>query len=214
MSDVARHLRAALVLLHVVAVVGLSVPAPPAGLRGGRPDRSTEAALRTWSEVGGAIGVPADRIVLAVRGVTAVQQRAVAGIRGLFRPYAQLVGARQNWLMFGEVPTRVARLEIEVHTPAGWKPVYRGHLEPGWNRTLFDQERIRTLFHSFALGRHRDGYARFVDWAVPRIAADHPDADRVRVQIQKLVIPSPEVLARTGALAPAARVWDTERAVP
>lgn len=207
-----RHLRAAAVLFHVAAVIGLSIPAPPPGLRGGRPNPTTEASIARWVDVAASLGLPRASVDRAVRSVSAAQLSAVSAIRAVFSPYARLVGAKQSWLMFGTVPTRCARLEIDVLAGGTWRPLYVARSdEHTWRRALFDQERMRTFVHGFAHRGHRAEYDQLVEWVAREVADELPEATRVRVSQRALEVPPPEVLARTHALTVGDAFWVVER---
>jgi hypothetical protein len=209
---VLRRLWAAAVAFHVAAVVLLSFPAPPPGLRGGPRDARTDAALASWATLAQAVGMPDDTFVAWVQAVSGVQMSVYRAIRTVFRPYAQLVGAGQGWSMFGTVPNKVQRLEIDVHGPGGWEALYVARSDTfDWNRAVFDEERVRTFVHALGKRQANDKYPSFVAWVVREVRADRPDADRVRVRWHRMTIPDPEIHARTGELQPGGFLMTQER---
>jgi hypothetical protein len=191
-----KHLRAALVLAHVVAVLLLAIPYPPPGLRGGGKDASTEAAIATWSSAISRVGIPRDAVEALIRHEAAIQMVVVGAIRGVLHPYVDALGLRQEWLMFGEVPDRSARLEIAVDRGSGWEPLYvGGSATARWEAGRLEQERLRTLVSWFGRGQGKADYEKLVDWVAARVDG------RVRVQLRVVKIPPPDELRRTGVLA-------------
>ena len=106
------HVRAALVLLHLVAVVALAIPSLRAGLdRGSWADPTVQDEFRAglrdskWSR----------RRSRSRRGRFAQRwSRLHEAMTAPFEPYRTYLGVRQPWVMFVAPHRYPARLEIEI----------------------------------------------------------------------------------------------------
>lgn len=206
-------LRAAAVLFHVVAVLVLSIPVPPPALRGEKQDERTKRLLAPWGDTAERIGIPRETLFGAIAAFTTTEAAVLGTLRAPLVPYARLVGAQQGWLMFGSVDEEVARLELHVRTGDGpWTPLFVPRSrEAAWRRTLLEQERMRTLVYNFGAKRSRSKWAPFCAWLAREVHEDHPEATALRVRMQRLQLPPPDVLRETGALEVRDAYWVTEK---
>jgi hypothetical protein len=185
------HVRAALVLVHVVAVVALAVPSLRAGLdRESWKDPTVQAELRAWAD---RFGIePSDFEDRAWRFALAwseLQQK----ITEPFQPYREYVGVRQPWVMFVAPQTYPARVEIDLLEGGTWRTLYRERSsEHEWNRRLFDHDRMRSAFFRFAWDRYATSYREFTEWVARQAARDFPSGVAVRVRMYRSRTPTPE----------------------
>jgi hypothetical protein len=207
-----QHLRAAAVLFHVSVIVVLSIPVPPPQIRGEKVDPRTEAALAPWGDAVEVVGIPREILFSSIQRFTRAEATALGWLRAPLRPYARLVGAEQGWLMFGSVAREVARLEILVKTGDDWSPLFVARTaEATWRRTLFDQERMRTLVYNFGHRRGKSKWEALATWTAKQVHAERPDVSAVRLQMRALRVPDVDELARTGALEQREPYWVIEK---
>ena len=209
------HLRAALVLVHLVLILLLALPAPAV-----RPKDLEDPKVQRWFEARAAQlqgwGVATDAPTLT--GHAVAWGGAWLSARGqampMARTYASWSGTGQSWGMFGSVPTTSAVFFVEVHRDAGWSRIYesRAH-DMAWNRRWFDHERVRTFENQFTRKRNRKAYDRLATWLGPRVLRDHADLQGARMGMERVHIPEARVLARTRVLPRAETFWVTDLAV-
>jgi len=211
------HLRGALILLHIVAVVlaatmcsegdAASTTASPS-LRGGmqRPawaDPTVQAELDGWYAVATSAGVRVSR-----QGFEDALWRAAVRLMDTRRallaplaPYHHYCGTDQSWRMFVAPQRFPSRLWIEVEQAGEYRPIYIAR-DPAhtWNAAILDHDRMRTLIFLMGWPAYDDTYARWVEWVARQVAVDFPDATRLRTRYARQRSPTPAE-ARRGAAA-------------
>jgi hypothetical protein len=204
------HLRAGLVLLHIVAVVALAIPSLRAGLdRASWADPTVQDELRAWAARFDM--EPADFEEKAWRFAQG-WSRLHRMITAPFEPYRAYIGVRQPWVMFVAPQRHPARVEIELLEGGAWRTIYRERSsEHDWNRALFDHDRMRSAFFRFGWDRYASSYREFSEWVAKEAARDFPEATSVRVRMYRHRTPSPEEV-KTGR-APAGR-WEKQIVQP
>jgi hypothetical protein len=217
---VRRRLAAAFVVFHVLAVVVLSVPRPPPGLRNAQHrQRHTEAILARWADGAEQLGLSRRWVIDRAHVWLPAWNRLLGAVRAPFEPYASLTGAEQSWLMFGSVPANAARVEIDVRVDGEWVPLYRPQSSTAsWNARLLRQERMRAEIHRYSRRGHRVGFRALADRLaagfgppVPIGRAPAPPGDRLRVRMQAVAVPDPATLEAEGSLRLGAVYWTEER---
>lgn len=214
------HLRAVLVLAHLLAITVAACPAPR-GLR--RADLSS-AELSPVVQVFAALSAPLVPLGLPAAGearVWALSQSMLSARGALLRPlqpYFQLAGCEQGWAMFGTLNHRPGRLEIWGSTAAegegAWEPLYiAADPDHDWNARVFRQERMRAWVNPLSWRRSRDRLARLADWVAAEVAASpaHADLVRVRVQMRTMPLPDPATLRAVGRVVPGEPYWSEDR---
>ena len=204
------HLRAALILLHVVAVLALAIPSVRAGLdRRSWSDPTVQDELRGWADRFGM--EPKDfeekawRIAQAWSGIHET-------ITAPFEPYRAYVGVRQPWVMFVAPQRYPARIEIEIQEGNAWRTIYRERSsEHEWNRTLFDHDRMRSAFFRFGWDRYAPNYREFAEWVAKEAARDFPGASAVKLRMYRFRTASPEEVKEQRM--PRGH-WEKERVLP
>lgn len=209
MTRALRALSLAFALVHGATVLVLSVPPPPRGLRGDAPNRQSDEALAAWVSLADDLGLPAQQVDATMRALLPAWSGLLDAIQAPLRPYADLVGARQSWRMFGVVPDRVTRIEIDAQVDGGAVPLYRAPSPPaGAPRdlvVLMRQERVRTLVAQLG---SRSQLPRLESLA--RVLAARLQRPIV-VRISACEIPDPSVLRETGALRCDRTRWEIRR---
>jgi hypothetical protein len=208
-------LRLAFVAAHVWAVAIPAIPSPPSRLSVEElSKRGAKRTLAAWRGMLAAAGVELSH-EQAARGVARVANRAIAARNLLSKPmepYRRLSGARQSWRMFSQVSDRTARLEVWERRNGVLEPLYIA-LDPAhqWRGRTLRAERMRAYTNLFVSKTGRPSYVALVEWLACLRKAEPEAGEGMRVQMQRLQIPSPAVLAETGALVVDQPYWPEER---
>ncbi len=184
-------MRAALVLLHVVAVVALAIPSLRAGMdRSSWADPTVQDEFRDWGQ---RLGMEPKELEERAWQFARWWSGMHEAITAPFEPYRTYVGVRQPWVMFVAPHRYPARLEIELFEDGDWRTIYRERSnEHEWRRRLFDHDRMRAAFFRFGWDRYAFDYRQFADWVAREAKRDFPRATRVRVRMYRFRTPSPE----------------------
>ena len=191
------HLRGALVLLHVVALLGMAMPAPKNFL-GKDPLSQPKVAepLKVWEKALAPLPPEALRAVVLYGG------RSLAWTRNQFitlsKPYSDWAGVYQSWRMFGTSPATGDRPEWWIEENGSWRLLYRP-LDPQarWRAGLWEDGRVRGLIPS--LGNDEKGtWGGFARSLARRAAIEFPKATRLKIQRVPLRFPSPTRLKERG----------------
>lgn len=183
------HVRAILVLLHVVALLLMALPAPGSGMtKSAWEDPTVQDEFAAWTARFNAMGFDITQDQLEERlwnlgtGVT----KARTKVLDPFMPYYLYAGTWQSWRMFVAPHRYPAILHIDIQDDAGWEPIYRSRSsEYDWRRYQFDHDRMRSVTFRLSWSAYSGTYKRFVEWVCREVAKDHPDAQRVRVRFWK-----------------------------
>jgi hypothetical protein len=208
-----KHLRALLVLLHVLAVSVMAFPAPVGAMS--KKDWASPELQQTFQGYAGAlraVGLPVTDEGLqawlweAGNDLLAVRKAALAP----FRPYLELTGSEQGWRMFGTVNRRPAWLVVEVGDGQDqWRRVYEMRSdEHTWLREQMDQERVRGLVNGYSWLNRKKSYDQLSVWLARRASVDFPDASHMRIAMERRRLPAPQELRTQGMPAPT-RHWET-----
>lgn len=178
------HIRAALVLLHVVALIVMAFPAP-----GGLVSRSawnTPNARDDFNAWGEALGVDGGELKARLWKISRVYVYARAAVHRPLRPYQQLAGTYQGWSMFTSPQRHPTTLGVEVEQETGWQAIYASRSdELTWRRPQFDHNRVRKLTGRFARDGNHESFDHFARWIAKQVAADFPTASRARVSLYR-----------------------------
>ena len=190
MSGVGRHLLAAFVLGHALAMLGSSLPSPGQGMnRSYWTDPTVQAEMTTWA--GMLHADPStfqDRLFDAAKAV----QGAKNAVYAPFKPWLKATNTAQSWKMFVAPHRFPARPELQVRVGDGdWETVYlEGDAIATWRRERFATERMRAA--TFAWGwpqadsRWRAACGAFAD----ELFAERAEIEAVRCRFLKRQSPS------------------------
>lgn len=191
-----RHVRAALVLIHLLAVVVLAVPSLRAAMdRRSWRNPTVQGELEAFAERLDSVGIHLTPKTLEqkVWRYAVAYNRVYEALEAPFFPYRHWVGVRQPWVMFVAPHRHPARVEIEVEEDHRWRLVYRARSdEHTWHRTLFDHDRLRSALFRYGWDRYRRAYRELCRYIAEEAARDFPKATRVRVRMYRYRTPSPE----------------------
>jgi hypothetical protein len=206
------QVRGALLALHLGGMTLLGLPEPAVEAKDqDDPDviawfDRTHASLASW-------GIEVDRDDLIAWGTWAGQGWLAARdvVLAPVIVYARYTGCHQHWAMFGSVPEESAWLFIEGRAGGRWELVAQSrYSDRTFRKDFFDQERTRSLLNLFIKKKSKDAYDRFGAWLLPQLREAHPEYDAFRMGIQKVALPPPDELARTGQLTLGKRFWVQE----
>lgn len=183
-----RHLRAAAVLFHLVAITLMALPSPPKNMNQLKSEQG-KAQLASWAGVARAVGfdVSDEDFGLWIRATAGAWRDGRDVVIKPISPYFQYTGTRQAWRMFSVVSRRPTALEIQALKAGAWETVHvTGAAGPWWRETQLEQERVRAFLSGFASLSRRSEYRQFVHrWAAPTLFADDPEVESVRVQLRR-----------------------------
>lgn len=188
------HLRAALILLHVVAVLALASPAVQGGLsRQTWRTKAVQAELRAWGDRVRAIGVDVEQREFEdflwdlAKGWTAARGAALAP----FKPYARYLGAGQAWQLFVAPQIFTSTATIDVEEDGVWRTVFADNdARFRWNARKLEYDRVQSLFFWFGFQDRSKEWRLFAEWTAREVARDFPAATRVRLRMLRTKTPS------------------------
>jgi hypothetical protein len=189
------HIRAVLIVVHLVAIAIKAFPAPGGGMkRGAWKDPTVQAEFDAWrgrlSVVG--VDVSAEEFEERLWQFATGYNNGVKSLTGPFDPYYRYCGTWQSWRMFVAPHRHPARLHIDVETAGEWQPIYVGRSEVHeWHREQFDHDRFRSAHFRYAWGPYASTFKQFGVWVAKEAAVDFPEARRVRLRYFKYRTPSP-----------------------
>lgn len=176
------HVRAVLVLLHLVGILLLALPySPKLGSKSHWAHPRQQAELERWSE---RLGVEHERFEEFLWDVS----QAYIGVRKrLIRPFYRLAdytGARQGWSMFAHPRVMTGRLDVYILLDEEWHRIRTPHSsDEDWMRWQFDHNRVRKLLGRLATRPHQPAYNEMTTWIARRVAEDFPEVTRAKVSL-------------------------------
>lgn len=206
------HLRALLVLAHLVAVGLLAIPDARgvAVSRSAWTSPSVQAELEAWAQRLRGVGYTGDaaRLQTEVLGAAESWNALVQTLQVPVRPYADAVGMRQSWRMFVAPHRYPALLHVDLMEEGQWRPLYVARSdEHDWRAAQLDHVRTRGVIFRYAWPGFGGHYRSLARWIARRAGEDFPDAERVRIRYYDYRTPSPAE-ARAGTV-PAGEFRDT-----
>lgn len=196
------HLRGALVLLHVLAVLALALPSVRGNLsRKAFRDPVVQHELAQWSGRARELGFSLDN--KGLEDLVFTVGHAYSDVRDVlvwpFTRYVRFFGLWQTWNLFTAPHRFPSRLEIDLEEDGRFSPLFVARSsEHTWRRAELDDVRLRKAV--YLLGWHTRGadVRRFATWVAKEAAKDFPAATRVRVRFFRYKTPTPEQV-RAGA---------------
>ena len=190
------HIRAALVVAHLLAIGLSAVPAPEGGMRRAAwQDPTVQGEFAAWGDRLRGLGLGLTDAQLedglwdfAVRYMQ-VRKAALAPAR----PYYTHLGTGQSWRMFVAPHKHPSRLELAIDRGDDrWEVVYlQSTPGPHWMEGVLEHDRSRSLLFRYAWKSFRRSYRHMVDWLAVEAARDFPEATRLRARWRKQRSPTP-----------------------
>ena len=197
------HVRAALVLFHVVGVMLMALPTPSGYMNPALwTDPNLTSQFDTWAALLTRVGIEmtSEEVKQHSRRTGMAIQTTRQLVLTPFEPYLTAVGARQSWRLFaapGRVPARL-RVDIsnEMTGEDSWQQLYlTGDIPYAWRPELFTHHRFRKLMTRTTRRGDEPRFERLARWFALQTAKDFPNAKRVRFTLTRNRIPPPDQLA-------------------
>lgn len=176
------HVRALLILVHLVSVVILSLPSSNRlGDKSHWDAPRQQSELQAWAD---RLGVEKEEFESFLWNTSQKYLKIRRWISRPFLRYADYAGTRQGWTMFTNPRLVTGRFEVEVEIDGVWELVFRPRdSEADWNRWQFDHNRVRKLMGRLATKPHQRAYNEFTNWVAAKVAADFPQATRAKITL-------------------------------
>lgn len=180
--------RAALIALHVLAIVVLSLPAGNIANPATWESPSLKADFASWA--GRLRGLGVDTTPQSFQAAMWRLATRYLSLRGRvvapFALYGELSGAAQGWAMFASPQRHPAEVHVDIREAGGFRPLFRPRSdEHAWRRQVLDHNRVRKYVGRFARGFDRRDYDQLARWLAVQAARDFPGARQVRVQLYR-----------------------------
>jgi hypothetical protein len=197
-----REIRAALLLVHVVAIVLMSLPGE---LKLGDParwkDLRTQAQLKLWAGRLRGWGWEMSDEAFEAR-LWSLTQRYLGARQAIvtpFLPYGQV--APQGWGMFKAPPLEPSAIVIEVREKRSpWRTLYASRSpEHAWQSRLLDHNRFRKQIGR--VGGDPTLLRWVAHWLAKRVFDEFPEVTEVRVRVERITSLPPERV-RAGEVPP------------
>jgi hypothetical protein len=185
------HLRAVVVLLHLGAIVLMSLPSSHRLASRSHWDKPEQQAdMARWSDT---FGVDKKEFEVFLWDWTQRYVRLRKSVTRPFLKYADYAGARQGWTMFSGPRRRTGRYEVEVEEDGVFRRVFRTQDSSAtWNRSQFEHNRLRKLMAKLSTHPQLPAYSKFSRWVAKRVAEDFPSATRCKITLDTWKTLSPE----------------------
>jgi hypothetical protein len=175
------RLRAGFVAFHGAAVVLLSLPTGAVSDERWK-SKGTQADLAEW---GSGLGEGNDFALWFQRVA-----KGYADVRGVvvapFNLYAESTGARQGWAMFSSPQRYPAEVHVDAKIDGQWVAIYRPHDEAtAFDSAFLTHHRLRKFQGRFAREWKGKRFQEFAAFLAKRALAAHPNAEAVRVRLER-----------------------------
>ncbi len=192
------HVRAALVTIHLVAIVIAAIPAPVGGMsRRAWSDPTVQDEFRAW---GARLGVEPKKLEDFMWDLGTRWMGLRRKVMRWVWPYLEVTGTDQPWRMFVAPHRHPSRFQVQVRTAdADFETLFEERSsEYRWRETFFEQERLRSILFRYSWNEYSGDARRTCEWLAREIFVERPDAVEVRCRYWKARSPSPRE-AREGA---------------
>lgn len=190
------HIRAALVSLHLVAIVLIAIPAPVGGMsRGSWKEPTVQAELATWARI---LHVPPPALEDRLFSLATTYMDARSTVLRPVRPYIEATGADQPWRMFVAPHRYPARYQVQARGPGpfstaeeGWQTLFEERSRAArWRASFFAQERVRSVLFRYSWPEYSGDARRTCEWLAKQIRAENPELLETRCRFWKARSPS------------------------
>lgn len=190
------HVRAVLILAHIVVVIIYAIPNPGMGLdRQAWKNPAIQREVGMWAERVSMVGpkITSKELEDWAFGVIVKWVRLRQSVLRPLSPYQRYLGNRQPWSMFGAPHRYPARLHIDIFENGKWRPIYVARsAEYNWNARLFDHDRMRAAIYRYAWPAYQGTFRQFGTWVANHAKEDFPEATQVRLHWHRAHSATPE----------------------
>lgn len=176
------HVRAALVLFHVLSVVVLSLPGPAISSQAAWNTRVAKTDLDDWSR---SLGSDPEGFRSTLRSVALGYIAVRDALAAPFGPYASYAGLTQAWSMFASPQRNPTELHLIGDVGRGFDvPLFRPHDESAaLFSDLLNHNRLRKLRGRFGRRNPGKSYAELARYLARDACAARSDLVRVEVAL-------------------------------
>jgi hypothetical protein len=207
-----KHLRAILVLAHVLAMVLTAIPAPVGGInRAAWKNPTAQMEFATYARF---LGVPAEVFEEKLFALAIFWM----GIRDIYLrpvwPYTRITGTDQPWRMFVGPDRYPPRFQVQFRTAlTDFATLYEERSpQYDWHEEYFRQERVRSHTYRYAWPEYAHPATQHCHWLARRVFEEKADATEVRCRFWKQKTPSPAQVVAGAPLEPGS--WEHVLVVP
>ena len=211
-----KHLRAALVLVHVLAMVLTAIPAPVGGInRAAWKNPTAQLEFATYARF---LGVSPEEfedklfaLAMFWMGIRDIYLRPFTH----YTPYTRVTGTDQPWRMFVGPDRFPPRFQLQARTPtdADFVTLYEERsAEHTWHEEFFRQERVRSYTYRYAWPEYAHHAVQNCHYLSRRVFEERPQAVEVRCRFWKQKTPSAEQVLAGTPLEPGS--WEAVVVVP
>lgn len=185
-----RHMRAALIAAHIVAM-GLFALPRPAAISSANDFRTiqVQGELVRW---GKRLGLPPSELRRQVRIAMIRYSQVYPRLVEPIEPYRGWVGVRQGWHLFSAGPKNPHEVHVAIDTGGGFRTIrVTGDADHDWRETQLRHHRVRKIERKFwrtTIVREWYGWS---NWCAERAFEDSPSARAVRVRQVRWETPAP-----------------------
>ncbi|MCA9714983.1 MAG: hypothetical protein H6713_12630 [Myxococcales bacterium] len=183
------HARAALIALHVLAIVALAFPSRGALTnKAAWRSKNTQADFAAWTAGLNRAGVEItpQEFEAWLWSLAERYGRARDRVTRPVQPYARYLGLEQSWQMFASPQRHPGELHVDIRVDGEWRPIYRSRSrEYTWRRGQLDYHRMRKYVGRFARGIVPGHYNPLARALARAAASDFPEAESIRVRLYR-----------------------------
>lgn len=185
-----RHLVAAFVLYHCVAITLSALPTAGEGLnRKGWSDPTVQDEFDRWA---GWLGMPSKTLQDEAFAVAKRAAKARAALLDPFSDYLAFFGIKQSWKMFVAPHRYPTRFQIQSRAHGEWVTrFFEADPAARWNGDAFDAEIYRSVLFRWGWTMYAGNYKLGCRRLAERLFAEDPDVTEVRCRIEKVRTLSP-----------------------
>jgi hypothetical protein len=181
------QIRAVLIAVALLAhgIYALPIPEPVSNTDVKNEVRQRDIAV--WREWMASVGleVSLEQFERTLIDTTQALSKLHRTLKKPFKPAFDLVGANQAWALFASASTSPDRLVIEIDRGEGWEPILR-RLDPccPWREPQLQYRRLRGVWDGQTKSM-RAGYKGLTKWLAHKVFEEYPDAQRMRVYLER-----------------------------
>lgn len=168
-------------------IYALPIPEPISTTDVKNPQRQRD--IEVWRGLLRSLGldIPLERVEGALVSTTKGLSKIHRTLKAPFKPAFELVGANQSWALFASASTTPDRLVVQIDRGNGWETVMR-RLDPccSWREDQLEYRRLRGVWDGQQRSM-RAGYKGLTKWIARQAMRDAPDAQKVRVYLERSV---------------------------
>lgn len=182
------HLRAVLIVVHVVGVFVYAMPSVKTiGKKKVWESERSQKSFARWTQRLNGIGFNLEEKSLQ-SGLWSVAQGYLKTRKRAMKPYRKYIktfGLHQGWRMFANPKTHPSILIIEIEEEGVFRKIFVTRSETyNWNKKKFDHHGFRKFCGRIPVKPRSKRYNALVKWLTKNLPKDFPEATRFRISIQ------------------------------